>query len=330
MTDRNAAPTGAAAPDAQFQALVRERYAGRPDQMTALGVRLLVGRDAPHSPVDGEALLVTAANEGDAEAWFQLAVLSAAGVARPQSWTTAYAALARAALAGHPAAEVQRALLAEAGLGEASAVESWLAAARPRPLRDAPRMSACAGLVPAPWCTYLCARAAPKLERARVYDYARGVLKEDRMRTNTGAPFSLIDTDLVIQLVRARLARAAGVALEHLEPFEILHYSPGEQYTTHIDFFHPDLPNYRELLAEKGQRIKTCLVYLNDDYEGGATRFPTLDFSFRGERGEAFFFDNVRPDGRGDMETRHAGLPPTRGEKWLLSQWVRDRPQRVA
>ena len=26
----------------------------------------------------------------------------------------------------------------------------------------------------------------------------------------------------------------------------------------------------------------------------------------------------------------HAGLPPTQGEKWLLSQWMRSKPQQVA
>jgi hypothetical protein len=26
-----------------------------------------------------------------------------------------------------------------------------------------------------------------------------------------------------------------------------------------------------------------------------------------------------------DPLTLHAGLPPTRGEKWIFSQWIRDR-----
>jgi len=30
------------------------------------------------------------------------------------------------------------------------------------------------------------------------------------------------------------------------------------------------------------------------------------------------------------MDTLHTGLPPTRGEKWLLSQWMRERPQPIA
>jgi prolyl 4-hydroxylase len=83
-------------------------------------------------------------------------------------------------------------------------------------------------------------------------------------------------------------------------------------------------------MQRKGQRIKTCLVYLNDDLEGGETDFPRLKIRFRGHTGEALIFDNVTSAGTGDMNTMHTGLPPTRGEKWLLSQWIRSKPQQVA
>jgi hypothetical protein len=80
----------------------------------------------------------------------------------------------------------------------------------------------------------------------------------------------------------------------------------------------------------KGQRIKTCLVYLNDDFEGGETEFPKLALKYRGRTGDALIFENVKPNGSGDLSTLHAGLPPTRGEKWLFSQWMRSKPQPVA
>ena len=35
---------------------------------------------------------------------------------------------------------------------------------------------------------------------------------------------------------------------------------------------------------------------------------------------------NVDAEGTPDPRTLHAGLPPTAGEKWVLSQWVRTRP----
>jgi hypothetical protein len=35
---------------------------------------------------------------------------------------------------------------------------------------------------------------------------------------------------------------------------------------------------------------------------------------------------NTDETGRPDRRTMHVGLPPTRGEKWLLSQWIRGVP----
>jgi hypothetical protein len=34
----------------------------------------------------------------------------------------------------------------------------------------------------------------------------------------------------------------------------------------------------------------------------------------------------VLRDGSPDYNTRHAGLPPTSGRKWVLSQWIRTKP----
>jgi prolyl 4-hydroxylase len=86
---------------------------------------------------------------------------------------------------------------------------------------------------------------------------------------------------------------------------------------------------FRDELAVLGQRIVTCLVYLNDGFEGGETEFPAIDWRYRGKPGDSLIFNNVTPQGLPDMASLHAGLPPTRGEKWVLSQWVRDRVQPI-
>lgn len=326
VTISEAAP----APDPQFQALVRTRYSGNPQAMAALGARLLVGRAAPFAPVDGAALIEEAAQQGNAEAWGYIAVLAAAGVGRAQNWAAAFDALDRAANLDDPKAARQMQLLRDMGVCGSANVGNWLSSASGRIVWGAPRLISYPGFVTPAVCSHLMDRAAPKLIQAQVYDAYRGGLKVDAMRTNTGAVFSLIDTDLVIQLVRARIARATDVAVEALEPLEILHYAVGERYNPHVDFFHPALPNFAEQMREKGQRVKTCVIYLNDGYVGGETDFPNIGVRFRGRTGEALIFENVRADGAGDMNALHAGLPPTHGEKWLLSQWIRNKPQPVA
>ncbi len=317
------------APDLEFQALVRKKYAGNPPALTALGARLLVGRDAPRSLVDGKALIAEASQQGDAGAWCLLALLAAAGVDSPRNWAQAYTALQRAMELGSTHAARQIEVLQQCGSGDAAAAERWLAAAHNRVLRESPRLVTVAGFLPPVLCDYLMQRSAERLVQAQVYDAYGGGLKIDPMRTNKGAAYSLIDSDVVMQLVRARIAQSAGVAFDTLEPTEILHYAAGEHYKPHFDFFHPALPNYADEMRVKGQRIRTCLVYINGGYQGGETEFPKIGIKFRGQPGEALIFDNVLADGAGDPLTLHAGLPPTAGEKWLLSQWIRDRPQPV-
>jgi len=79
-------------------------------------------------------------------------------------------------------------------------------------------------------------------------------------------------------------------------------------------------------IAQDGQRIFTFLIYLNEGFEGGETDFPLIGLRHQGRIGDALFFWNVKPTGAVDRDTLHAGLPPATGQKWLFSQWVRDRP----
>jgi prolyl 4-hydroxylase len=104
----------------------------------------------------------------------------------------------------------------------------------------------------------------------------------------------------------------------------VLHYEEGEEITEHYDFVDPNLPSYAQEIREQGDRVVTFLVYLNDEYHGGETAFPRLDLSHKGSRGEGLFFVNSE-HGRADTRTLHAGRTPVGGEKWIVSQFVRDR-----
>jgi hypothetical protein len=110
-----------------------------------------------------------------------------------------------------------------------------------------------------------------------------------------------------------------------MEPTSVLHYAPGEQFKPHYDFLNPDVPGYALERTTKGQRVATFLLYLNDDFEGGETDFPLLNYRYKGRKGDALLFWNVDPSGASDLQTLHAGLPTSQGEKWLLSQWLRER-----
>ena len=54
-------------------------------------------------------------------------------------------------------------------------------------------------------------------------------------------------------------------------------------------------------------------------------RISARDMIDRMNRGEAVYFVNAG-NGRADTRTLHAGRSPAAGEKWIISQFVRDRP----
>jgi len=131
--------------------------------------------------------------------------------------------------------------------------------------------------------------------------------------------------DVVQVAVQSRISVATGIPLHHMEGATVLHYSPGEEITNHYDFVNPRIPHYEQELQERGQRIATFLVYLNDDYEGGETDFPQLGLRYHGGKRAGLVFSNALPDGQPDMRMVHAGLPPKNNEKWLMTQFIRNR-----
>jgi prolyl 4-hydroxylase len=328
--------------------LDRAARQGHVPSMTWLGTRLLVGRAAPFQPNEGAVLLGRAAELGHAEAAARLAVLAAVGLGRPQSWEAALDWLQTAAERGEASARAQLLLLTDDDGAAAAAdrpapdpalwararkaidLKAWLTPPVARTISDSPRIRVFEGFTTPAVCAWFVRRAGERLVPARVYDADKGGRRPDGMRTGSGAGFSLIDTDLVLALMQARMAAAApGLEVATFEPCNILRYDIGQRYEPHFDFLNPEAPALAETLAQQGQRQATFLTYLNADYTGGETAFPELDWRFGGKTGDALLFFNVHPDGHVDPRTLHAGLPPTSGEKWLLSQWIRDRPQPI-
>ncbi|HEX6741775.1 MAG TPA: 2OG-Fe(II) oxygenase, partial [Sphingomicrobium sp.] len=144
-------------------------------------------------------------------------------------------------------------------------------------------------------------------------------------RDNSFLVLRIGEMNLLTEVIRERISAATNLPVPLFEPTQLLHYAVGQRFKPHHDFLDPANSAYHDSLGRFGQRIATFLIYLNGGYEGGETSFPRIGLSFRAEQGDALFFANVTRDGSPDLQTLHAGLPPTSGEKWVLSQWIRDR-----
>jgi hypothetical protein len=87
------------------------------------------------------------------------------------------------------------------------------------------------------------------------------------------------------------------------ERFRFYRYDPGQRFVPHTD-------GYFE--RENGERSQlTFMVYLNDGFEGGATRFhdPKPPLSIVPERGMALVFMH---------RLLHEGMPVVQGRKYVL------------
>ncbi|MEM9014712.1 MAG: 2OG-Fe(II) oxygenase [Pseudomonadota bacterium] len=172
-----------------------------------------------------------------------------------------------------------------------------------------------------PWiCEYVVAVGARQLRPSFTIDPKTGVSRRDAFRTSMTATVGPADCDVMLALLNFRLAILAGVPPNHGEFLSILRYKPLEEYKPHFDW----LPE-NEDRSRSGQRVATALLYLNNDYDGGETQFTSAGISVQGDRGDVLVFRNVTDNGEPDLASKHAGLPVTRGEKWLASKWLRAR-----
>jgi hypothetical protein len=338
--------------DAAIDTLARGVREGNVEAMTRLGKRLLVGDRAPLLPREGVRFLIDAVGAGGAEAAERLAVLAATGAyTAAVNWEEALSALTLAAQRGWIPARAQlcalagdpimarRATLAmqdrkSSGAGgarmwrELASTVDMPSAREPATaivLSGEPSVRAFPEFISDEVCDWLIERSGPRLTRARVYDSNAGGETVHATRSNRSASFNLLEADLVQIATQTRIATACGMPLDHLEPLSVLHYDPGERFDNHFDFVNPTSPHYASELARQGQRRMTFLIYLNDAYEGGETDFPRLSLRHRGKRREGLCFVNAHPDDSPDRRMLHAGLAPTRGEKWIVSQFVRSR-----
>jgi hypothetical protein len=330
--------------DVALEWLRKAGQAGHAPSLLALGARLLIGKAAPRDYKVGQALLAAAAEAGNGEAAALVAVCAAAAIGRAQSWTDALDYLQLAGELGWWRAREQLAFLTpDANLRTQlldhnplnpipwKAVRAsidlapWFAMTAPEQQPFASRIAVFRNFLSAPLRAWVIARAQPKLEAVRVVNTDSFGAQSNDMRTNTGMGFSFIDTDVIMQIVHARIAFATNIPSGCHEPTNVLHYAVGQRYEPHYDFFNTDVPELKARAEAEGQRVATFLIYLNDEYEGGETDFPRLNWRFRGAAGDALFFYNTDANRVLDKNTLHAGLAPTRGEKWLLSKWIRDR-----
>lgn len=292
-------------------------------------------------------LMVAGAKAGDGEALHELALWHVYGTPIPRDFAAARTLFGRSGDAGHAAGALTHAVFVAMGAGgradwaEARALLEKAARTDPVAARQAdliaemalnadgtptavlpievlsasPQVAVARALLSPDEGAHVAALSRPKLTPSIVVDSRTGREAPHPIRTSEGTVLGPIQQDLVIHALNLRIAAVTGTGVRQGEPLSVLRYAPGQQYRLH----HDCLP------GEANQRVITLIAYLNAGYDGGATGFPATGIEFQGHAGDALIFANTLADGRADERNRHAGLPVTRGEKWIATRWIRTR-----
>jgi prolyl 4-hydroxylase len=292
---------------------------GDPRAQVLLARSLLKGFDAPVFEV--VRLLREACAQNNADALLLHGALATIGLGRAQSFDDAFAYVTQAAALGDTRARGQLGALGK------TFDTAWIAAAASVQQSNAPRIFTVEKFLPLAVCDWLKRSAKKRLRPSKTYDEGTGKTIMNPLRTSSVFEVAMMEPDIVQQLVNLRIAQAVDIPRDHQEGSNILRYSRAQQYRAHYDVILPgsDAEMFARELIAIGQRVVTVLIYLNDGYDGGETHFPHLGFTFKGKPGDALIFWNLSAAGEIERNALHAGMPVGRGEKWLLSKWVRQK-----
>ena len=188
-----------------------------------------------------------------------------------------------------------------------------------------PNIAVIRGLLSDEECDEVIRLSRGKMKTSQVVDRESGGSYESSVRKSEGSHFERGENELV-RRIEARLSALVDLPVNRGEPLQILHYGPGGEYKAHQDFFEPKDPGSAVLTRVGGQRIGTVVMYLNDVPEGGETAFPDIGFSAKPIKGSAVYFEYQNADGQLDYRCLHAGMPVIRGDKWIMTKWLRERP----
>ena len=108
------------------------------------------------------------------------------------------------------------------------------------------------------------------------------------------------------RIVKPLVNRVWRTSLKQHAETHFVRYAPGHYYTPHSDTG-----------LHRHDRYFTVLCYLNEDFEGGATSFPQLNYRVTPRSGKVVIFPSTY---------LHCAEPVASGEKYVLVSWLTGPP----
>lgn len=132
--------------------------------------------------------------------------------------------------------------------------------------------------------------------------------------------------DPVVNSIIQKVCNMTNIPFENAEKMQVVKYDPNGFYNAHYDASCDDKKECVEFEQNGGQRKVTMIIYLNDDFTGGATYFPNLNKTFIPKKYNALLFYSLEKNGnKCHPLSLHAGMPVETGQKYIANVWLREK-----
>ncbi|XP_045599817.2 prolyl 4-hydroxylase subunit alpha-2 isoform X1 [Procambarus clarkii] len=165
----------------------------------------------------------------------------------------------------------------------------------------------------------------------QLIDFANGTMAMDTYpeRLTTFKLFTNNSHPVVEMMVRkvnyfTGLLTNNTISTTELGDNKIRNYGAGGHIGRHVDVRYKHGRLNSSYLYTVGDRLLTCVFYLNKVTAGGSTNFFKLDLAVPPEKGSAVYFYNLKKNGDFDFRMYHSGCPVLLGSKWVGLKWVRE------
>jgi prolyl 4-hydroxylase len=167
-------------------------------------------------------------------------------------------------------------------------------------------------------CDLIIKMASPKMSDSYTYRDNKTQLNISTRKSKTCVLWN--DTKWIYN----RLSEYLPMIKNHSnESLQVSSYEKGGYFRNHYDACVGEEDDCRKMDGYYGPRLLTCLIYLNDDYEGGDTFFPIINKKINPQKGKAIIFQDTDKKGSIIRESLHTGTDVKEGHKWIATIWVR-------
>lgn len=135
----------------------------------------------------------------------------------------------------------------------------------------------------------------------------------------------LSKNDKIAKGIINRICKMIGKKLENAEDLQIVRYKPNGMYRKHHDACCDKNKECTDFLKRGGQRTHTIVIYLTDDFEGGETKFPELNKSYKPKKYSGLLFHTMDvKNNTCHPKAIHEGTDVLKGVKLICNVWFRE------